>query len=667
MAGKRKANAAKAKAATTTNRTTDETLHHLDQAVIDDEGSAKRRRQQLQRRDTEEKADRAVQLHFSHVPRIIIETKTINGLTVRERVTQDLRSLKATKGRLGTKYWSDLVQEYAGSCDPCAALVVTDTGESVSDALVAALQHAKSSNPAQRTPEPLLNYLSQASDMNQREFIGLLKTASKLTQISGKAATDQVMVGIMKFISKNNLAEKFKEEVKTMLVLFDPAMCRHYASLKHSGVNLTTYLDCNLGLVSLLLDQADVQAVIDAGGVWGKVKNQLARLTQSCQLGAAMFHFSEKLLASSEFSELVDKELKKLSVSIQQKSIDKFRKVCTEAATQFMKQGKATGKKQIKVEFAGFELVMLATGAQHEWQLKLAGLLKTEALKSKCLQPLVYEEWILGGSMGSGQEVPAEELLDNMKARQMVKEILQDDSIACFADMQKLISTNAHSIMTVDRTFAVELKYLDLAPEALEGAIKKKLIKILPSASQSVSFNQASLQLEELKASTMCRRASRASMGQVEAYLEIVGNMQRGVAPDPDPAKDNQFYKKILSQLAWFCEYTPRAADDKAETKVIRGPEALKRQHADMLSKMGAGSGAAEVTLGDLEVFQTYRWLLTEAEKKTAGSLGQLCPEEHLQAVPGLGSSNSCSSIGSIGIKFNTVEPEGQDCWWWGH
>ena len=195
--------------------------------------------------------------------------------------------------------------------------------------------------------------------------------------------------------------------------------------------------------------------------------------------------------------------MKKLSVSIQKKSIDKFRKVCTEAATQFMKQGKATGKKQIKVEFAGFELDMLATGAQHEWQLKLAGLLKTEALKSKCLQPLVYEEWVLGGSMGSGQSVPAEELVDNMKARQMVSEILHDDSIACFADMQKLISTNANSTMTVDRTFAVELKYLDLAPEALEGAIKKKLIKILPSASQSVSFNQASLQLEELKASTM--------------------------------------------------------------------------------------------------------------------------------------------------------------------
>ena len=116
MAGKRKAKAAKAKAApTTNNRNTDNTLHHLDQAVIDDEGSAKRRRQQLQRRDTEEKADRAVRLHFSHVPRIIIETKTINGLTVRERVTQDLRSLKATKGRLGTKYWADLVQLYAGS------------------------------------------------------------------------------------------------------------------------------------------------------------------------------------------------------------------------------------------------------------------------------------------------------------------------------------------------------------------------------------------------------------------------------------------------------------------------------------------------------------------------------------------------------------------------
>ena len=99
-----------------------------------------------------------------------------------------------------------------------------------------------------------------------------------------------------------------------MLQVFDPVLCRHYASLKKSGVNLSTYLDCNMELVCLLLDQADVQAVMGATGGWQKVKNQLARLVKSCQLGMAMFSFSEGVLAASEYSELVDKELMKLAV-----------------------------------------------------------------------------------------------------------------------------------------------------------------------------------------------------------------------------------------------------------------------------------------------------------------------------------------------------------------
>jgi hypothetical protein len=419
----------------------------------------------------------------------------------------------------------------------------------------------------------------------------------------------------MKFIAKNKLAEKFKGEIKSMLPLFDPVLCRHYASLKKSGVNLSTYLECNMELVCLLLDEADVKAVVGATGGWQKVKNQLARLTQSCQLGSAMFSFSQAVLAASEFSELVDAEIAKLAVNIQKESIKSFRAACSAAASQFG-EGKGGSKRHIKVHFSGFQIDMVATGAQHEWQLKLAGLLKSEGLKSKALQPLIYEEWILGSSQESGQKVPEEELADNIKARQLVKEILQDESIASFADMQKLISKNAHSIMTVDRMFAIELKYLELAPEALEHAISKRLIKILPSATQSVSFTQAMLQLEELKASTMCRRASRASIGQVEAFLEIVGNMQRGISPDPDNAKESKFYKQVLCQLAWFCEYTPASTDEAAEAKVLRGPLALQKQYADMVDKMAAGSGSAEVTLGDLEVFQIFKWLLTDAERK---------------------------------------------------
>jgi hypothetical protein len=71
-----------------------------------------RKRRQLGRRDSDEAVERSIERHFAGFSQIDLETQRLNGLTLRERVRAD-RSKLPPKGRLGSTYWRDLVQEWS--------------------------------------------------------------------------------------------------------------------------------------------------------------------------------------------------------------------------------------------------------------------------------------------------------------------------------------------------------------------------------------------------------------------------------------------------------------------------------------------------------------------------------------------------------------------------
>lgn len=134
------------------------------------EPSAKKRRQ-LGRRATDEAIERQISQHFSDVPKSILETRTVDGLTIRARLYQDhqLRKRSGDKGRFGTRYWSDFHKMYNWEGNVLAHLKPSNPDDKVSDGLVTALQAAHDSNPSKRTVDPLLGFLQHTPKLNQRD------------------------------------------------------------------------------------------------------------------------------------------------------------------------------------------------------------------------------------------------------------------------------------------------------------------------------------------------------------------------------------------------------------------------------------------------------------------------------------------------------------------
>ena len=58
-------------------------------------------------------------------------------------------------------------------------------------------------------------------------------------------------------------------------------------------------------------------------------------------------------------------------------------------------------------------------------------------------------------------QVPAELLAENERARLVAKEMLSDETIASFREMRQILEDNSAALRQIDRTFIIELAYLE--------------------------------------------------------------------------------------------------------------------------------------------------------------------------------------------------------------
>ena len=579
----------------------------------------------------DDKVERALHLHFGHLPKVVREEKRVEGKTLREKVAADMEAAEAQGGRLGTRYWQEMQQLYASSVDPTAVLQVTHPGAPISEALIAALEHFDAANPINKTSEPLLAWLQTSPMVNQRELIGLLRACTK-DAVKGKSASDNVLLSLLKFIASSGLEKEFPEEVKCILPLVDPILVRHFMMFKRSGVQVSTYLQCHMDVVCLLLDRSDLEAVLANRDGWKAVEPQLCRLAQCTQLGRALFTSSLAQLEASTYSAAVAAALEELKPNITVENITKYQNMCIQAAKDNKdKQGK--GNKMVKVSFCGHLLDVMATSPTHEWQLHLHATVKQTALQSGQLKPMVYESWAIQPQWlnGGAQEVPLSILRDYITARTLVGEMLSDKSLESFSQMQQLISNNANNILAVDRSFELELVLLKEAEPLLETYIKDQVLQIMPSETSTKSIKQARLELETLSQSDCCKKAGTAVMSLVEGYIELLAGLGKGICPNSDPAESSPYYAKVLMACEWFIKFEHK--DDKGKPtsqKPTYGMKALELHMKDLEVKFANPQLAAKLTLADLEVLQTFKWKLSEENKQNLATwVSQVLKQGH--------------------------------------
>ena len=166
------------------------------------------------------------------------------------------------------------------------------------------------------------------------------------------------------------------------------------------------------------------------------------------------------------------------------------------------------------------------------------------------LQVLRHEAWILHfGDVDTACKVPMEYLKPMAAARSCAQEMLMDKSLSCLADVQRQLKSSG----PLPLTSRCELEWLGSSADAqyLE-AIHMCILECFPSASSSISLNQARIKLAILIQSDPARFAALRSQSEIQTVRKIVDKMVAGVPPNPSIKDGGDLFSKVWDRLQYF-------------------------------------------------------------------------------------------------------------------
>ena len=278
-----------------------------------------------------------------------------------------------------------------------------------------------------------------------------------------------------------------------------------------------------------------------------------------------------------------------------------------------------------------------------EWEMRLWAALKSRSLGyGYGLELLPYESWMLPARTMEETEVPAQLLAEMQRARLCAKEILNDTTIQDFATMVKVLIGSSGQLLSLDRSFKLELEFLQQNGEAaVQQAVEANILAVLPSATRASSLTQSYQALQDLKQSQLGKFCTHSPKAQMTCVLDVVGNMSKGVCPDIKFASASDFYALVWQQLPHFMGRGVEVMEgDTMVKKLLMGRPALMVGFEEIRAKMES----KQVTkLHDLGIYQSFKFLLGSAEVLELSGWVTAC----LNAMASDKTTATCSSASS--------------------
>ena len=438
-------------------------------------------------------------------------------------------------------------------------------------------------------------------------------------------AKRRIYLEIMKMLVRTDTAKTHDKIVAIFRPFFDEALTSQYTMLRQHGCTLESWLKCHRGLAALLMDGDDLTAVMEETITYHNVAAPLSRLSASSRIGKEVFSFALSMLVGETYHNLINCYIKDIVHSeFDIGVIETKRTECEVKIKQMSSSSTILQKRDIVVEVAGMKSTMPISDARSEWEFRLAAAQKDDALGSKMgLTPLKYEEWLMSNLTGRRHEetnVPPAQLENMHRARTMAADILKNESITTLEGVSDALLKAGETLTELDRTFHIELQFLQkTAHEMLKEQVQESVLALLPTEENDVTLERAMASLSALATSEKVQFASIEAQGCVQSVRDVVAAMIDGISPTPNIIQGSAFYRSVLHQLQFFATTTPSDSASSGGCLVSKGKSAIDIEWAAMSTAMGTDGGDATVTLGNFEIFQRFKWLLSEEQKTILG------------------------------------------------
>jgi len=582
----------------------------------------KLRRSQLERRDVDTIVDRDLKERFPGYTYVDTDVRKIGKLTLRQEIREKKIESLASKTRISTSWWSQLIVKWNRVNSPSSQLVVKDANGVVDPNLIAALGVARSHNTKTRSAASLHAWLAAATSRpNQKELVGLLKHALSKHPAASNHCNTVIMV--MRYVKRLQLRAHFPPEIAVMHHHFDAALVAQMGSMTKAGMAPAKYLEVIADISDLVISAGDLAKILGATDV-SEVAGELRRVVAESQLGSILFAQMLAQLAESSFMIAVDKFIAEMlnEQDLNEENVQACMQACHDEAMKWQLDQRCIGKRNIEITYRNL-ILQIAVACAHEIAFfKIRAHIRQRAVAKKTLKALWFEDAIM-------DEIPLEtksidwKLIKPMEA---AREIINDEAKASCPSSGDvavtMIANRLPTLLLIDESSVLDLalaKSLSSGPGA--SKLQQKIIDVMPTASTLKTLASAVVEMEAVAASPLNGFANKSAQAVVVDVLSTLKQMQRGYPPTFTSWGGCPNLMAIKARLPLFFEWNPSSAG-AGENKRLLGAEALVCYLSHCQEVMDEEK---IINIGELQCFQVFEWLLDEEQKKKSLKIIEHC------------------------------------------
>ena len=275
-----------------------------------------------------------------------------------------------------------------------------------------------------------------------------------------------------------------------MKPIFDEALAYVWESLADGGVSSERFYASHKKALALFGPPAVWKKIFDNKIDVDKVGAEVIQMVESSLVGKAMFSSEMIKCARLRYQLKIVKDLKDVEhEDFGSVALSAFKDAMRLGARDLVTCGhKAVQKVKSKITFMGVELIATTEGINDEWDWRLSAAIKSNCVNSQQFDLLPWEALCFSaGEVPGAREtcaIPEEHCEHILAAREASRDFLRNICLGAhptLADMQKVILGRAKQLKVLDRSFELDLVFLEHHVEIIiRDLVRRDTLSALP-------------------------------------------------------------------------------------------------------------------------------------------------------------------------------------------
>jgi hypothetical protein len=562
----------------------------------------------LRRRTSEQTTAKIVRDNFpTFTPTQTDDKVNEKGNTLRQQLRLDRKDPQV---RMGLKYYAAMRVVYDDDMSPFRQLRVIDPSEPINPMVEEAIMGLES-HPTNLVPMQALFCVDV--DLSQRNIVAILKGLLKLRTCSSMPRLSVLIEG-MRWLQRNRVDVRFKQEVAVCRRHFDEVMSKHHDIVTCVGRTTAEWWELVRDVGSLAFSAEDFSKCVSHDGEWQQVSESLGKLVCESLTGKKIFGAAYKTIEAENMQQLV---LDCSAEILGWAKIDKAALV--RGRTSFSAKAEARGvnvtaafakNKELPIMYRGVQIKVWCHSYLDYFNSMTVACVKGVAVDINVLKPCLCEDDLVSQPRPPLKIAIELDLLIEAKiARTQVAEWALELEDMTGESIQNMFRSKLGMLKAIDKHVIIEDAFFSaMCGDSGHTMFKKSVLQCLPGEFNHMTWQASRAQLEKLVATPFAKYCGKGLLSQSHTILAWLRSGEAGRAPQCG-SLTAEFLVTARTAMANFLVHIVDIGVEEVGKTAL---DSIFRELSAFCEKDG------KPTLQQLKPFVMFKWLLDPSQDTLA-------------------------------------------------